>query len=76
MFIRSALQSKFGGNGVGIIPGYPQSYQPLNVRHSASGDWHYTSLFDGSNNVNQFGLMGGITEIEDGSGGETIEFKK
>ncbi|BDX38019.1 hypothetical protein CYCD_13740 [Tenuifilaceae bacterium CYCD] len=76
MFIRSALQSKFGGNGVGVIPGYPQSYQPLNVKHSASGDWRYTSLFDGSDDVNQYGLLGGITEIEDGSEGEKIEFKK
>lgn len=76
MFIRSALQAKFGGNGVGIVPGYPQSYQPLNVKHSASGDWRYTSLHDGGNEVSQFGLLGGITQIDDGSNGETIEFKK
>ena len=76
MFIRSALQAKFGGNGVGIIPGYPQSYQPLNVKHSVSGDWRYTSLHDGGNEVSQFGLLGGITQIDDGSNGETIEFKK
>lgn len=76
MFIRSALQARFGGNGVGIIPGYPQSYQPLNVKHSVSGDWNYTSLHDGGNEVSQFGLLGGITQIKDGSNGETIEFKK
>ncbi len=76
MFIRSALQARFGGNGVGIIPGYPQSYQPLNVKHSVSGDWRYTSLHDGGNEVSQFGLLGGITQIEDGSNGEKIEFKK
>lgn len=76
MFIRSALQARFGGNGVGIIPGYPQSYQPLNVKHSVSGDWNYTSLHDGGNEVSQFGLLGGITQIKDGSSGETIEFKK
>lgn len=76
MFIRSALQARFGGNGVGIIPGYPQSYQPLNVKHSVSGDWNYTSLHDGGIEVSQFGLLGGITKIEDGSSGKTIEFKK
>lgn len=76
MFIRAALQQKFGGNGVGIIPGYPQSYQPLNVKHSVSGDWRYTSLLDGGIEVSQFGLLGGITKIEDGSTGESIEFKK
>ncbi|MGE0076750.1 MAG: hypothetical protein AB7S48_02725 [Bacteroidales bacterium] len=76
MFIRAALQSEFGGNGVGIVPGYPQSYQPLNILHSASSDWRYTSLFDGSDEVNQYGLLGGITEIENGSEGEKIEFKK
>ena len=76
MFIRSAFQQKFGGNGVGVIPGYPQSYQPLNVKHSVSGDWRYTSLLDGGIEVSQFGLLGGITKIEDGSSGESIEFKK
>ncbi|MCB8963712.1 MAG: hypothetical protein H6536_01555 [Bacteroidales bacterium] len=76
MFIRSALQAKFGGSGVGIIPGYPQSYQPLNVQHSVSGDWSYTSLHDGGNEVSQFGLLGGITQIDDGSNGEAIELKK
>lgn len=76
MYIRGALQERFGGNGIGIIPGYPQSYQPLNVKHSVSGDWQYSSLLDGGGEVNRYGLLGGITQIADGTNADKIELKK
>lgn len=64
-FLRSRLQNRFGGSGVGLLHAVPHSYQPGALHQSTSGNWRKMLLSDfgkaalGSN----FGLMGGYSEF-------------
>jgi lysophospholipase L1-like esterase len=75
-YLRSALQEKFGGYGPGILPAYPQSYQPAGIRQSASNGWRYSNLLQPSPMVRANGILGGISEVGNGGTSEYVRFKK
>ncbi len=62
-FLRSRLQSRFGGGGVGLLNAVPHSYQPGAVYQTVSSNWQYVSIADlGKGAVgNRFGIMGGYS---------------
>ncbi len=62
-FLRTRLQSRFGGGGIGLLNAVPHSYQSGAVYQSTSSNWQYTSIADlGKGGVgHRFGLMGGYS---------------
>ncbi len=65
-FLRSRLQTRFGGGGVGLLNAVPHSYQPVGVHQVNSNNWHYTSIADlGKGAVaHRFGLTGGYSVFQ------------
>lgn len=45
-YLRSRLQSKFGGGGLGLLHAVPQSSQPAAIIQSTSSNWEKTTLAD------------------------------
>lgn len=63
-YLRSRLQSKFGGGGVGLVHAVPQSSQPYAIMQSTSSNWEKTTLADHDKNlsgVNRYGVLGGYS---------------
>ncbi|MFP4555304.1 MAG: GDSL-type esterase/lipase family protein [Bacteroidales bacterium] len=62
-FLRSRLQNRFGGNGVGLLHAVPHSYQPGAVHQSSSSNWRKMLLPDlGKEGLgSKFGLQGGYS---------------
>ena len=75
-YLRSVLQEKFGGYGPGILPAYPQNYQPYGIRQSASKGWNYSNLLQPNETVRKYGILGGLSETNDKDATEYIRFKK
>ncbi len=63
-YLRSRLQGKFGGGGVGLVPAVPQSSQPYAIMQSTSSNWEKTTLADHDKNIsgiNRYGVLGGYS---------------
>lgn len=62
-FLRSRLQSRFGGRGVGLLHAVPHSYQPGAVNQTISGNWQQTLLPDLGRGAleHRFGIHGGYS---------------
>lgn len=64
-FLRSRLQSRFGGKGVGLLHAVPHSYQPGAVNQTISSNWQQTLLPDLGRGAldHRFGILGGYSEF-------------
>jgi lysophospholipase L1-like esterase len=64
-FLRSRLQARFGGRGVGLLHAVPHSYQPGAVNQTISGNWKQTLLPDLGKGAleHRFGILGGYSEF-------------
>lgn len=65
-YLRSRLQAKFGGGGVGLIPAVPQSSQPYAIMQSTSSNWEKITLADHDKNlsgINRYGVLGGYSSF-------------
>lgn len=62
-FLRSRLQARFGGRGVGFLHAVPHSYQPGAVNQTISGNWQQTLLPDLGRGAleHRFGILGGYS---------------
>ncbi|HNS31195.1 MAG TPA: hypothetical protein PKL52_11750 [Tenuifilaceae bacterium] len=62
-FLRSRLQHRFGGRGVGLLHAVPHSYQPGSIRQSVSSNWQKILLPDMGKGAlgHRFGIMGGYS---------------
>ena len=63
-YLRSRLQAKFGGGGVGLVPAVPQGSQPYAIAQSTSSNWEKTTLADHDKNlsgINRYGVLGGYS---------------
>jgi lysophospholipase L1-like esterase len=76
-FLRSRLQTRFGGRGVGLLHAVPHSYQPGGVFQTISSNWNQTLLADlGKGAIeHRFGILGGYSSFsssrKDSRGGFT-----
>lgn len=76
-FLRSRLQSRFGGRGVGLLHAVPHSYQPGGVFQTISSNWNQILLADLGKVAleNRFGILGGYSVFtssrKDSKGGFT-----
>jgi len=65
-YLRSRLQAKFGGGGVGLVPAVPQSCQPYAIMQSTSSNWEKITLADHDRNlsgINRYGVLGGYSSF-------------
>ena len=63
-YLRSRLQAKFGGGGVGFVHAVPQSSQPLAISQSNSSNWEKITLADHDKEltgINRYGAFGGYS---------------
>lgn len=74
--IRSELQKRFGGSGLGVIPAVPPSYLPSGVEQQTSGEWAYTSFVNGSSETQRISLLGGISSIDSAVTDVNIRIKR
>lgn len=66
-YLRSRLQSKFGGGGVGLVPAVPQSSQPYAIVQSTSSNWEKVTLADHDKNltgINRYGVLAGYSSFK------------
>ncbi len=64
-YLRSRLQAKFGGGGIGLVHAVPQSSQPYAILQSNSSNWEKTTLADhdkGLAGINRYGVLGGYSQ--------------
>lgn len=63
-YLRSRLQAKFGGGGIGLVHALPQSSQTGFVLQSTSSNWEKTTLADHDKSlsgINRYGVLGGYS---------------
>ncbi len=62
-FLRSRLQTRFGGRGVGLLHAVPHSYQPGSVKQTVSSNWQKVLLPDMGKGAlaHRFGILGGYS---------------
>lgn len=62
-FLRSRLQARFGGRGVGLLHAVPHSYQPGGVFQTISSNWEQVLLSElGKGAIaDRFGILGGYS---------------
>jgi lysophospholipase L1-like esterase len=63
-YLRSRLQNKFGGGGVGLVHAIPQNSQPAAITQSNSSNWEKTTLADygkEQSGINRYGALGGYS---------------
>ena len=63
-YLRSRLQTKFGGGGVGLVHAIPQSSQPAAITQSNSSNWEKTTLADHDKDlsgISRYGALGGYS---------------
>lgn len=62
-FLRSRLQARFGGRGMGLLHAVPHSYQPAGINHSTSSNWQKILLADMEKGAlgHRFGILGGYS---------------
>jgi lysophospholipase L1-like esterase len=62
-FLRSRLQARFGGRGVGLLHAVPHSYQPGAVKQTVSTNWQKNHLPDLGKGAldHRFGILGGYS---------------
>jgi len=62
-FLRSRLQARFGGRGVGLLHAVPHSYQPGSVKQTVSSNWQKVLLPDLGKGAlaHRFGILGGYS---------------
>ena len=63
-YLRSRLQVKFGGGGVGLVHAIPQSSQPYAILQSNSSNWKKITLADQDKNssINRYGVLEGFSQ--------------
>jgi len=65
-YLRSRLQVKFGGGGIGLVHALPQSSQTGYVLQSTSSNWEKTTLADHDKSlsgINRYGVLGGYSSF-------------
>jgi lysophospholipase L1-like esterase len=65
-YLRSRLQAKFGGGGIGFVHALPQSTQTAAVLQSTSSNWEKTTLVDHDKSIsgiNRYGVLGGYSSF-------------
>lgn len=65
-YLRSRLQAKFGGGGIGLVHALPQSSQTGYVLQSTSSNWAKTTLADHGKEVsgiNRYGVLCGYSSF-------------
>ncbi len=63
-YLRSRLQSKFGGGGLGLVHAVPQSSQPATIIQTNSSNWEKTTLADHDKaltGTNRLGVLEGYS---------------
>jgi lysophospholipase L1-like esterase len=63
-YLRSRLQAKFGGGGIGFVHAVPQSSQPAAITQSNSSNWEKITLADHDKDlsgINRYGALGGYS---------------
>lgn len=63
-YLRSRLQCKFGGGGIGLVHAIPQSCQPATIIQTNSSNWEKTTLADHDKTlagINRFGALVGYS---------------
>lgn len=61
-YLRSRMQQRFGGRGVGLLHMVPHSYQPGSIRQTSTSNWEKVVLADMPKGIglsNKFGVLGG-----------------
>lgn len=68
-FLRSRLQARFGGRGVGLLHAVPHSYQPGGVFQTISSNWRQTLISDLGKGAlaDRFGILGGYSSFSSSS---------
>lgn len=75
--IRQILQDKFGGSGVGFVPACTRIPHPSSVEQTSSAGWAFRSIINDNNTeTKNFGILGGLSVLNDASGGESVLFVK
>lgn len=70
-YLRSRMQKRFGGRGVGLLHMVPHSYQPGSIRQSSTSNWAKFVLADLPKGIgvgHKFGVMGGYSIFEKSKG--------
>ncbi len=65
-YLRSRLQAKFGGGGIGLVHALPQSSQTGYVLQSTSSNWEKTTLAPHDkvlSGINRYGVLGGYSSF-------------
>lgn len=63
-YLRSRMQQRFGGRGVGLLHIVPHSYQPGSIRQSITSNWEKIILADLPKGIglnHKFGILGGYS---------------
>jgi lysophospholipase L1-like esterase len=63
-YLRSRMQQRFGGRGVGLLHLVPHSYQPGSIRQSSTSNWEKIVLVDLPKGIglgHKFGVLGGYS---------------
>lgn len=65
-YLRSRLQARFGGGGIGLVHALPQSSQTGYVLQSTSSNWEKTTLADHDkllSGINRYGALAGFSSF-------------
>ncbi len=72
--LRSALQGKFGGRGVGLVPMQSESARSrYSVKHKTTGNWNDISFMKTRSDSLDFGVSGAVFNAVDST--STVSFK-